>query len=336
MLPALTVRATHEPQAADVIAAAQSLYMECFADVGTEVCLGSSQAGQRDASIAPQSGPLDNVTTHVTALFGRTGWEMYPDDQSFNVTLHNVGCSNANAVAAFVASVAALSNSGAVGPKTVGECSMTGSLSAGGDINQYTITSVLLPSAFSPTPNPTVKPTATPIPTAKPTAVPTATPRPTPTPTPAATPRVTARPTPRATAGATPATSTGGSASASASASATGSAAETATATPNGTPEQSVAGIFFTPTPTDGVPAPAGADSGWAGSVPSTRDVSTDPAALGSSALAALLLLLAMGFIGELFNNTFEANYDRILAWWGTSRLGRIGRAFSGLWGGGR
>jgi hypothetical protein len=23
-----------------------------------------------------------------------------------------------------------------------------------------------------------------------------------------------------------------------------------------------------------------------------------------------------MGFVGELFNNTLESNYDRILAWW--------------------
>ncbi len=57
---------------------------------------------------------------------------------------------------------------------------------------------------------------------------------------------------------------------------------------------------------------------------------------LAGSALAALLLLLAMGFIGELFNDTFEGNYDRILAWWQKSWLGKVGKAFSGLWGGGR
>lgn len=57
---------------------------------------------------------------------------------------------------------------------------------------------------------------------------------------------------------------------------------------------------------------------------------------LAGSGLAALLLLLAMGFIGELFNNTFEANYDRILAGWQKSWLGKVGRAFSGLWGGGK
>jgi hypothetical protein len=43
-----------------------------------------------------------------------------------------------------------------------------------------------------------------------------------------------------------------------------------------------------------------------------------------------------MGFIGELFNNTFESNYDRILAGWQKSWLGKVGKAFSGLWGGGK
>ena len=43
-----------------------------------------------------------------------------------------------------------------------------------------------------------------------------------------------------------------------------------------------------------------------------------------------------MGFIGELFNNTFEANHDRIVGGWRKSWLGRIGKAFSGLWGGGK
>lgn len=82
-------------------------------------------------------------------------------------------------------------------------------------------------------------------------------------------------------------------------------------------------------------PAPAGGGGDWAGSVPSAGDVSTNGANLAGSALAALLLLLAMGFIGELFNNTLESNYDRILAGWRKSWLGRIGKAFSGLWGGG-
>jgi hypothetical protein len=98
-----------------------------------------------------------------------------------------------------------------------------------------------------------------------------------------------------------------------------------------------VAGITFTPEPSSAPPAPAGrGGDDWAGSVPSANEVSTDPAKLAGSGLAALLLLLAMGFIGELFNNTFEANYDRILATWQKSLPGRIWKGFSGLWGGGK
>jgi len=42
-----------------------------------------------------------------------------------------------------------------------------------------------------------------------------------------------------------------------------------------------------------------------------------------------------MGFIGELFNDTFEGNYDRILGWWSQSWVGRIGRGLGGFFGGG-
>ena len=97
-----------------------------------------------------------------------------------------------------------------------------------------------------------------------------------------------------------------------------------------------MAGIFFTPEPSAAAPASAGGADDWERSVPSAGAVSTNGANLAGSALAALLLLLAMGFIGELFNNTFESNYDRILAGWRRSWLGRLGKAFSGLWGGGK
>jgi hypothetical protein len=96
-----------------------------------------------------------------------------------------------------------------------------------------------------------------------------------------------------------------------------------------------VAGATFSPEPSVGPGAPDEGGSGWAGSVPLAGEVSTDATRMAGSALAALLLLLAMGFIGEMFNNTMENNYDRILGWWQKSWLGRIGHAFSGLWGGG-
>ncbi len=312
LLPALAVRATHEPSTAHVIATAQSLFMECFADVGQVTCLGSSQGGPRNATITPASGPLAKVTTEVTALLLRTGgWSMHADDVSFNKTLHTVGCNDGKAVGTFVDSIAGLSQPGSIPARPVGECSMAGELFVYTALPYYRITATLLPSAFSPTPSPTPKPTL------KPTATPTATPKPT------------SKPTAAATATATATTSASESASSSATAS------ESVAASPSGTPEQSVAGITFTPEPSSAPPAPAGGGDDWAGSVPSAGDTSTDGANLAGSALAALLLLLAMGFIGELFNNTFEANYDRILAGWRKSWLGRFGKKFSGLWGGG-
>ena len=69
--------------------------------------------------------------------------------------------------------------------------------------------------------------------------------------------------------------------------------------------------------------------------MPSVGDVSRDPVHIGVSAAAVVLLLLVMGFIGELFNNTFLGNYDRIVTWWGRGWLGRIYRAFTSLGGGG-
>ena len=94
-----------------------------------------------------------------------------------------------------------------------------------------------------------------------------------------------------------------------------------------------MAGATFTAEPSLGPGAPDGGRGDWARSVPVAGDVSTEATKMAGSAVAALLLLLAMGFIGELFNNTMETNYDRIIGWWQGSWLGRIGHAFSGLWG---
>jgi hypothetical protein len=55
-----------------------------------------------------------------------------------------------------------------------------------------------------------------------------------------------------------------------------------------------------------------------------------EPMALGGSALVALVLLLFIGFTSELFNSTFESNYDEIAGWLGLRRRGQ-GR-FGRLW----
>lgn len=341
LLPFGLVRGGHAPTTGDILALMPTYGLECFADTfdNEQDCSGYSEVPPyvRYARVTPVSepDPLVGLNTSVPAAFGRLGYFMGAADLAFNKALHAEACGNAAAVSAFVDLVAGLNsaNGGSVGPTTVGECSMTGSLDPPleGNYYYYAVRSTTLPSAFA-TPTPTPSPTPTPTPTPKPTPTPTPKPTPTPTPTPRATPRPTVRPT------GTPAATVPASASASESGSAveSASASESASEEPTATPEQSVAGETFVPEPTQAPGKPdGGTDSGWAGSVPAARDVSTDGANLGVSALVALLLLVLMGFIGELFNNTLETNYDRILAWWSKSRLGRIGRRFAGLFGGG-
>jgi hypothetical protein len=72
-----------------------------------------------------------------------------------------------------------------------------------------------------------------------------------------------------------------------------------------------VAGITFAPEPSQPLPEIAGDPTGWAASVHDPADVSTDPAAMGVSALLAVLLLLFMGFVGEMFNYTVKHQLRR-------------------------
>jgi hypothetical protein len=348
LLPVLTVSAHHGPTAGDVVKVAEGTpwLMSCNPASGQQVCTDPNvRVPNRRAIITPDLGPLQSVITFVNATVN-SGYYMPPADEPWNVALHDVGCNDPNGVGSFISTLGADNKVQApftLGPVVAGECSITGSLIAptvNGGAWYYKVTSTILSSAF-PTPTPTPKPTAIPTPRPTPTATPRPTAIPTPRPTPTATPRPTATPSVRPTATATakpttkPTATATTTATATASESASASATATATSSPSTTPEQSVAGIVFTPEPTVAPPAPAGGGGDWAGSVPSAGDVSTNGANLAGSALAALLLLLAMGFIGELFNNTLESNYDRILAGWRKSWLGRIGKAFSGLWGGG-
>jgi len=93
-----------------------------------------------------------------------------------------------------------------------------------------------------------------------------------------------------------------------------------------------VAGITFAPEPSAALPDPADDKIPWAASVHGPADVSTDPATVGASAFLAVLLLLFMGFIGELFNNTVKANYDEMSGWWQKSLPGRLAAAWARLW----
>jgi len=93
-----------------------------------------------------------------------------------------------------------------------------------------------------------------------------------------------------------------------------------------------VAGITFAPEPSAPAPDIAGDPTGWASSVHDPADVSAEPTDIGASAFLAVLLLLFMGFIGELFNNTVKANYDEISGWWLKSPIGRLAARWAALW----
>jgi len=55
--------------------------------------------------------------------------------------------------------------------------------------------------------------------------------------------------------------------------------------------------------------------SAFATSLNQPRQVPTDPARLGTSAVGAVCLLLLLAFPSELFNSTLEENYDEIRRW---------------------
>jgi hypothetical protein len=80
--------------------------------------------------------------------------------------------------------------------------------------------------------------------------------------------------------------------------------------------------------PGGGAQTPAPSLPAWEESVLGIEDVNSDGGALGGSLLLALLLLLLIAFIGELFNNTVESNYDEIAGWF---RKGPIARVRSAL-----
>jgi hypothetical protein len=303
---AATVQATHGPTVEQVVAKAGELGMSCSPGAAEVTCTGPEQYYFRSPGgvIRPVTGPLQQVFSRVDAHSNGVH-DFLAEDRAWMTDLHTVGCGNASAVRTFIDAVAAQFEpsevGGTYGPVVAGECSMIGELSIGQlrtcSYACWFITSNPLAGAF-PTPTPPPPPPSTP----RPTPVPTPTPTPTPSPTP------TASPTPSPTTSPTP----------------SGEA--------SGTPEGSVAGVTFEPEPSIPPPDSAPLEGNWVASVPHPADVSTEPAAIASSALLALLLLLFMGFVGELFNNTAKANYDVLVGWWAGSWLSRRLRWFTDFW----
>ena len=303
LLPALAVRATHNPQSDDIIKLAVGTWgMTCQGTSTLQDCTWTNFDNiSWDAKVQPGTGDLTSLST-AASVFGVDSYS-----QSWMNSMHTVACLDSKTVAVFVRTVWALTSAGDVTPVTIpNECNLTGGLkiflNVAGQIDhyEYWMNASVIPPATptpSPTPTPTPQPTATPTPTPKPTVKP--------TPTPSATPRATASPTAGQTTTASP--------TATATATATSSATTTATAsspTASASPEQGVSGATGTPGEKPG-------REGWANTVPSPDMVSTKPGDIGGSLALAVLLILVMAFPGELFNNTFQANYDEIAGWFG-------------------
>lgn len=300
--PAIVRAATVE----DLIALATSKYgMSC--DGNDEAWICAAQATRThpawEAAITPGSGPVATLKTIAT-----TG-QLPLDQNSRNwmLDLHQTVCGAPAKVADFVNAVGDLQKPDVRGPSTIGDCEFNGGLTAPGTaVPEYTVASEF---QVPPTPEPTPEPT--PPPTKKP---PKPTPRPTPERTPELTPEPTPSPTPEVTPSPTPVAT-----------------AAPATAAPTFVPTQEVAAETDVPTATEPPPAAPGPPAPpepltFAGSVAAVTDLNTEPVAVGGSLLLALLLLLIIGFIGELFNNTVENNYDVIAAWFQKGPLGAVRR----------
>jgi hypothetical protein len=266
-----------------------------------EQCATPSTSGnQWSADIEPASGAVTGLTTGAFQFVA----PLDPGGLAMMQTLHVPTCADRVGVDAFTQKVGSLTQSGTLGPQTVGLCVMRGELVAAPRSYTYTVRADVIQPA-TPTPSPTV-----PAPTTRPTRTPSVTNSPTPTliaqtpsPTPSASPTPTPSPTPVV----------GGEVGAAPSVSPT---EEGEVAGVQGGPEATAANTSRIP------------GLGFAASVMAPAQVRLDPVAVGASALLALLLLLLMAFPGELFNSTVEDNYDEIASW--LRRLRAV--AVSGIW----
>ncbi|HET9851271.1 MAG TPA: FGLLP motif-containing membrane protein [Candidatus Limnocylindrales bacterium] len=322
---------------ADVVALTKGTYEQtCAALTASVRCTGpSSRVHMWEALISPLKGPVVSLRTD-SAIFGAPPLDV--ESRTWMNALHGLVCGDDKGVAAFVAKVAALGKPATVAAETVGICRMSGSMSLNAqDRELYRVTSAIRVQP-TPTPEPTASPAPTASPTSRPTIAPTGQPtvKPTSPPTPRPTTNATAKAVPT---GPTPTAASSGSVGPSPSVRPSPSPEATveptpAPATPGPTPSTDPGAATLEPIPAaTEPPGAAGATPepslpAWEESVLGIVDVNADGDAIGGSLLLALLLLLVVGFIGELFNNTVENNYHEIAGWF---RKGPLGRARAAL-----
>jgi hypothetical protein len=305
LAPALVSAATVEDLVA--VARSSSYNMECGASEGDVTCSGGSRIASWYAQITPATGQEASLQTYATE-YASTSPQLDSGSRAWMADMHQTACGAPNKVAAFVDEVGNLTQVGqTVGPASIGSCTFTGGYDppAIEGPPSYRVTSVYV------APKPTPKPTPTP------------TPRPTPKPTPRPTPRPTPVPTEPGTGGSPspspvtvpPATPT--------------PAPPTFAATQEVAAATSVPVASGPPPAAPPPPAPPPRPPSFANSILGANRIETDPVVIGGSLAVALLLLLLVGFAGELFNNTVESNYGVIARWFGRGPVGRAGAWFA-------
>ena len=271
------------------------------------------------AVISPASGQEKNLITRATInqTIPATGLDGLT--RQWMSDMHALACGDPKGVAAYVDIVGNLTKNGFGPPMTIGNCQFNGGFVAfatapGG---RWTVGSSVIPP---PSASPTVTP---PPPTPTPTPTPTAPPKPTPAPTPepSVAPAESAAPPPTPSPPPSPSPSLAPSPSA-----APTSSAIAGPAGPTATPAGVATDPPATSPPTGGAGAtPRPSFMTFSQSVAGVTDVSADGGNVAGSLLLALLLLLIIGFAGELFNNTDENNYCLIAAWFARGPFARVG-----------
>jgi hypothetical protein len=300
LAPALVRAATVQ----DLVDLASGTYgMVCTGSADNVTCTGGTRIASWYAQINPARGQEDSLDTYA-----QTNAPLDAGSRAWMSAMHEMACGAPNKVAAFVDEVGNLSDVGqTVGPASIGTCTFTGGLEPTIEgAPSYHVTSV-----YVAPPPPTATPRVTPKPTIKPT------PKPTPRPTPRSTP--TPAPTEPATGGSVPPSL----------APSTSPTSAPTPAAPTFVPTQEVAAATSVPAPSEPPPAaplppPPPRAPTFAASIVAVDSLNTDAVAVGGSLAVALLLLLLIGFAGELFNNSVESNYDVIARWFGKGPIGRV------------